>query len=233
MLLDLGDGGISGNAVLLAQFCNLINRAYDNVVSQILQNEGDYTWDDYNNVDFPIGTTNLIALQPDYTLPTSSPTSDASTFLRLIKVQVADANGSYYNLRAVSETMTPQALETQFQTPGAPKFYKLLGNSIFLYPTPAAGQVTLIGGLKIYFQRDKVDFLVTDTTKQPGFPSIYHYLLALEASETWAAIKGLKQLTFIQQKKAEFMHNLGWGTANKNKDVRQIIRPVGVGRSYE
>lgn len=233
MLLDLGDGGISGNAVLLAQFCNLVNRAYDNVVSQLLQNEGDYTWDDYGNTDFPIGTTNLVASQSDYTLPASTPTADPSTFLRLIKVQAADPSGAFRNLRNVSETMSSVPLETMFSSPGFPQYYKLLGNSIFLYPAPLATQVTLIGGLRIFFQRDKIEFVVGDTTKQPGFPSIYHYLLALEASETWAAIKGLRQLTFIQQKKTEFMHNLGWGTANKNKDVRQIVRPIGVGRSYE
>lgn len=239
LLLDLGDTGITSNTVLKAQMTNLVNRSYDNVVSQILQNEGDYTWDDYNNADFPIGSTNLVTTpgseQSDYALPVAgvSPGDNASTFLRLIKAQVKDANGYYQNLKAVSETMTDTPLETLFSVAGFPKFYKQLGNSVFLYPAPLAAQVTAVNGLKLFFQRDKVDFVVGDTTKQPGFPSIYHYLLPLEASETWAAIKGMKQLAFIQQKKAEFMKNLGWGIANANKDIRQRIQPIRRGASYE
>ena len=101
-----------------------------------------------------------------------------------------------------------------------------MGTSLILYPAPKAAVVTSTNGLKITFQRDKVDFLSSDTTKMPGFPSIYHYLLPLKASETWAGIKGMKQLPLIQQKIAKFTANLGWGVANRDKDLRQ--RVIGV-----
>ena len=239
LLLDLGDTGISGNSTLLAQFTNLINRAYDNVVSQILQNEGDYTWDDSVYSTFPIATTNLVttpgAEQSDYYLPVANDgsvgSSDLSSFLRLIKVNILDAGGNWQTVNPISESMSQMPLENVFQNAGFPKWYKVLGTSIFLYPAPLAGQVTATAGLKLFFQRDKVEFLSSDTTRQPGFPSIYHYLLPLEASETWAAIKGMRQLAFIQQKKAEFTHNLGWGIANKNKDQRQRLRAFVTGHN--
>jgi len=228
LLLDLGDTGITGNSTLKAQFTNLVNRAYDNVVSQILQNEGDYTWDDSIYTTFPIGTTTLIDNQSDYALPVAgSPGStDVSSFLRLIKVNVLDKNGYYQTVYPISESMVEAPLENTFYVKGFPRWYKLEAQSLFLYPAPDATQVTTTAGLKVFFQRDKEDFVVGDTTRQPGFPSIYHYLLPLEASEAWAAIKGMRQLPFIQQKKAEFIHNLGWGIANQNKDQRQRLIPL-------
>lgn len=235
LLLDIGDTGISGNSTLLAQFTNLVNKSFDNVVSYIMQNEGDYTWDDFNYSDFPIATTNLITTlgseQSDYTLPIAATSADGSTFLRLIKVNVLDTAGNWQTLYPISESMVENPLETTFKPAGFPRYYKQLSNSIVLYPAPAASQVTSTAGLKVFFQRDKVDFVASDTTKQPGFPSIYHYLLPLEASETWAAIKGMKQLGFIQQKKAEFMHNLGWGIANRNKDQRQRLISISSRRN--
>lgn len=239
LLLDVGDAGISGNATLLKQFTNLLNKSYDNVVAQILQNEGDYTWDDYSYTSsFPVATTTLVANQSDYLFPVAgSPgATTAASFLRLIKVMVKDANGNYQSLQLITETMMEQPLETAFATAGFPRFYKPLGNSIFLYPAPATGSVTMATGLKMYFQRDKVEFASTGAdTKEPGFPSIYHYLLPLEMSETWAAIKGMSQLQFIQIKKAEFTKNLGWGVANMNKNQRQRITPVrrAFNNSYE
>jgi hypothetical protein len=230
LLLDLGDTGISGNATLLAQFTNLINRSYDNVCSLILQNEGDYTWDDSNYTDFPIATTDLVTTvgseQSDYTLPIASAGKSVNTFLRLIKVNVKDAGGHWYTLYPISESRTEAPLENLFEQPGSPKYYKTLASSIILYPAPLADTVTSTGGLKLFFQRDKANFVSTDTSKEPGFPSIYHYLLALEASEAWAAIKGMRQLQFLIAKKAEFIHNLGWGIANRNKDQRQRIISV-------
>lgn len=231
LLLDLGNGGISGNNNLLAQFVNLVNRANDNVISQILQMEGDWVFDDSVYTTFPIATSNLVTTpgseQSDYLLPKaydgSQGSQNSASFLRLIKVNVMDAGGNYQTVYPISESMVEDPLETTFKNAGFPRYYKLFKRSVFLYPAPLASQVTATNGIKIFFQRDKVDFTSSDTTRQPGFPSIYHYLLPLEASEAWAAIKGMKQLPFIQQKKAEFIHNLGWGITNQNKDVRQRI----------
>lgn len=228
-LLDLGDTGISGNTTLLAQFTNLINRAYDNTIAQILKNSGDWVWDDSLYTTFPIGMANLVQSQSDYVLPRaydgSIGSTDESSILRLIEVSVKDLGGNYQTLYPISETMVEAPLETTFPDSGFPKYYKLFDRSVILYPPPSSTQVTLTNGLKITFQRDKVDFITSDTTRQPGFPSIYHYLIPLEASEMWAAIKGMKQFTFLQQKKAEFQANLGWGIANQNKDARQRLRP--------
>lgn len=229
LLLDLGDTGITGNTTLKAQFTNLVNLAYDNVVSEILQNEGDYIWDDFAYTSFPESSQTLTTTPGSevstYSLPTAqSPGSTtASSIVRVIKVSVLDANGKRQTLHTISESMVDEPLETVFSNPGMPQWYKLWGTYITLYPAPLAASVTAASGLKIQYQRDKVAFVVGDTTKEAGFPAIFHYLIPLEASEAWAAIKGLRQLPFIQQKKAEFTHSLGWGIANRNKDQRQRL----------
>lgn len=238
LLLDLGDTGISGNSILFKQMTNLINNdAYDDVIAEILKNEGSWTWDDFNegNALLPVATQNLSVVAgsevSNYALPTAASnggggSSDASSFLRLIKVQVKDATGYFQNLIPIDEGAFLVPLETLFFSPGFPKYYKQLGTSLILYPAPLATVVTATLGLKIFFQRDKIDFTTADTTKQPGFPSIYHYLLPLKAAETWAGIKGMKQLGLIQEKIAKFTQNLGWGVANRDKDLKQSIRSV-------
>ena len=240
LLLDLGDAGITSDAVLLKQFTNLINAdAYDDVIAEIMKNEGSWTWDDfsYGNSNFPVSSQTLSVVAGsevnNYALPNAaSPGStDASSFLRLMKVQVKDSAGSFQNILPIDEGAFDQPLETIFANPGFPRYYRQMGISIILYPAPLAGSVTASNGLKITFQRDKVDFVVGDTTKQPGFPSIYHYLLPLIASETWSAIKGLKQLNFITQKKLKFYQNLGWGVANRDKDLKQRITPNSARRN--
>lgn len=235
LLLDFNDGDITSDATLKAQFTNLLNNdAYDDAIAEILKNEGTWVWDDFNegNAKLPVATQNLTTTPgsevSNYALPTGasasgSASSDASSFLRLIKVQVKDASGKFQNLLPIDEGAFAQPLETVFFNPGFPQFYDQIGTSLILYPAPLAASVTATLGLKTTYQRDKVDFVVGDTTKQPGFPSIYHYLLPLMMSETYAAIKGMKQLNFITQKKLKFMQNLGWGIANRNKDLKQAI----------
>jgi hypothetical protein len=235
LLLDLGDAGISGNATLLKQMTNLINNdAYDDVVAEILKNEGIWQWDDFNETTskLPFYTQNLTTTAGSevstYALATAasnsgSGSSDASSFLRLWAVHVKDATGYYQKLDPIDESAYSQPLETVFFNPGFPRWYKQVGTALTIFPAPLAASVTATNGLKQIFQRDKIDFTTSDTTKMPGFPSIYHYLLPLIASETWAAIKGMKQLPFLTQKKLKFYQNLGWGVANRDKDLPQRI----------
>lgn len=236
LLLDLGDAGITGDPTLLKQFTNLINHdAYDDVVAEIMKNEGTWQWDDFaeGNSKLPVASQNLSVTAGSevstYALPngasnSGSGSSDASSFLRIWKVWVLDAAGLPQTVYPIDDGSYEQPLETIYNSPGFPKLYKQIGTSITLYPAPLASMVTATNGLKISFQRDKVDFLTSDTTKQPGFPSIYHYLLPLKASETWAGIKGMRQLPLIQQKIAKFTANLGWGIANRDKDLKQQVR---------
>jgi len=65
---------------------------------------------------------------------------------------------------------------------GLPTYYDLEGTRAYLYPSPAAANVTTTSGLKWYVIRDIVPFEVTDTSTEPGFDNHFHRIVSLGAS---------------------------------------------------
>ena len=148
------------------------NMAMSKFVEIALANDTRWQFDDTNNTDLPIGTTNLIAGQNDYSFDNS--------FLKILKVQCKNEQGDYIDLIPldVSEVGTP--LETLFAESGQPVYYDKYAGSVILYPSPST---SVTNGLKVYYQRDATVFLSTDTTKYPGIPSIFHEYIALCMAE--------------------------------------------------
>lgn len=174
-------GAITDNAVRLDEFTRLSNRALDRIVTAILDSDTQWQWDDSNYTDFPIGQKDLVDSQRDYTLDT--------THLKILGVEVKDQSGDFYPLRQIDyRDMLDQGVSpTEFtETDGKPQYYDLIADSIHLYPQPDANQVTVANGLKVRFQRGASYFSDTDTTKEPGFASIYHRLVPLWASYDYA-----------------------------------------------
>jgi len=63
----LGDGGISGNAVLLKQFTALLNSATYKAITMIFDSQDDWDFDDNSiTTTYPIVTRALVAGQRDY-----------------------------------------------------------------------------------------------------------------------------------------------------------------------
>lgn len=183
---DNSYGRISGDASLLATFTRYINEALNRVVSLILTADGRWQFDDTNNTDFPIATTNLSTVlgleQQDYTFDV--------TMLRILRIEVMDNTGAWNLLTPIDEAdLYDQSLSDFLKTPGMPVYYDKQGSSILLYPKPLATSVTSLGGLKVWFQRPPSYFVTTDTTKVPGFNSMYHRLAATIASRDYAVFK--------------------------------------------
>jgi len=186
---DNSYGRISGDPALLATFTRYINEALNRIVSLILTADGRWQFDDTNNTDFPIATTNLVTTpgseQQDYTFDVS--------MLRILRMEVLDNTGAWRKMTPIDENdIYDQSLTDFLKTPGLPVYYDKQGSSILLYPKPLATSVTSTAGLKVWFQRPPSYFVTTDTTnKQPGFNSMYHRLAALIASRDYAMSKGL------------------------------------------
>jgi len=68
------------------------------------------------------------------------------------------------------------------ETDGVPKYFDFRGASVFLYPAPNYSQAS---SLIAYFNRAPLAFTASDTTKKPGFASIFHRILSLGASYDW------------------------------------------------
>jgi hypothetical protein len=182
----------------IADLTMLANNALSRVCSLIIRADGRWQFDDINNTDLPIATTNLVANQQDYSLATSH--------LEITRVEVKDEDGNWVVLKPIDQKDTEQSLSEFMKSPGTPKFYDKLGNSVFLYPAPSYSQAA---SLKLFFTRGMSEFTVSDTTKQPGFNILFHDLIPLWVSYEYAIANGLKNanqiMVEIQRKENELL----------------------------
>lgn len=214
---DDGYGQISGNANRLYRFTQLLNFAANDATGLILGADTKWQFDDTNYTDYPIGTTNIVANQRDYELSVNH--------LKTLKVQIKDQSGLWTVLPPFDESdvgARPYLENNTTQNTGTPRRYDKFGTAIWLDPIP---DYSSTGGLRIYYQRPPSLFTHTDTTKTPGFASIYHEYLSLYASLQYAKDKTMndkintysQDLQAMQEKIVEFY-------SKRNKDeISQII----------
>lgn len=212
---DNSYGRISGDASLLATFTRYINEALNRVVNLIMTADGRWQFDDTNNTDFPIATTNLVTTlgseQQDYTFDI--------TMLRILRIEVLDNTGAWRKLTPIDENdVYDQSLSDFLKTPGLPVYYDKQGSSILLYPKPLATSVTSTAGLKVWFQRPPSYFVTSDITKVPGFNSMYHRLVALIASRDYAMFKDFSIAKVLSEKVQQDEDSLVENYALRNKD---------------
>lgn len=153
---------------------------------------GGWSFDDLNQTDFPESTTTLTANQSDYALPVDA------EFVKGVSIK---NNGSsvWYPLSPVTlEQMQDHNFsESQFlSTASQPKYYRMIGNSIKLYP---ASNYTQAASLKLFYDRDLLLFSTTDTTKVPGWATAFHEALATYMALQYAKINATPQLLQLQK----------------------------------
>lgn len=186
-LLGFDNGDISGNTNLLRRFTRLMNDRYGVIANKIWKSAGDWQFDDSNQTTLPIATTDLVADQQDYGLP--------STAQKLERVEVKDQDGNYRVVKSFDESNIKDTAMTEwFETSGMPVYYDIKGRSLLLYPKPGTGYVTLTAGLKIYVARDIVQFNSTATSQEPGFATNFHRLLPLGACIDYAVGHNMVQI---------------------------------------
>lgn len=172
-----------------ATMLNLINNAYERVASLIMNADGVWEWNDTNDTNYTIATTDIISGQQDYTL--------ATTHLKIYRVELMDSSGISSKISPFDQSDESQSLTQLATISGTPTRYNLLGNSIFLDPKP---NYNYTGGLKIYFQKGPTLFTSSDLTTGtvlPGFNSLYHDLIALWVAYEYALANGLKNINAI------------------------------------
>lgn len=170
--------------------------AEDRVAALIMASDSRWQFDDSNNADLPIATTQLVANQQDYSLATSHLTID--------RVEIKDTSGNWKQLTPIDQhDIRNEALGAHLSTPGTPLQYDKLGTSVFLYPVPSYTQAA---SLKLYFTRGplKFDFSTSkftdgtgSITSSPGYNSLFHELIALLASRRYAVANGLSNSEII------------------------------------
>jgi hypothetical protein len=219
--LDLLGIGITDTTTLpFNQFFRSANIKLRDLAFILWKNSSDWEFDDSNYTDFPIATTDLVASQQDYPLP--------STALSIERVEVMDDNGDYVVLKQIDKTddkVYPH-LE-RYSEEGMPREYDLVGNSLFLFPTPNASDTTLTAGLRLYFSRDIHEFETTDTTEEPGVPKIFHPSIAYGVAYDFSVGKGMSQQAQqnLQYGVMKYEKMLGEFTSRRNKDKKIRVKP--------
>jgi len=158
------------------------NYNLEKVISWILESDGRWEWDDTNYTTKPRGVGTLVEGQEAY--------SFASEYLTIRQIEVLDTSSPavFVKLKPIQDLelngMSPEeyfGLESDGSPKkGFPQYYDKEGDTITLYPAPAATDVTLASGLRVWFQRTADLFTsaqVTTGTKEPGFASPFHSIL--------------------------------------------------------
>lgn len=200
-----------------------VNSAYEDIVATILDCDGTWQFDDTNYTSHPIGTTDLVASQQDYTF--------AETHLIIERVEVKNASGHYEKLAPLDKSQVDVALTEYMSTAGMPIEYDKQGNSIFLYPAPASASVTLSSGLKVYYKRTADTFSssdVTDGTATPGFASPFHPLLAYKAALPYCSENKPERVPFIlsEIKRLEDKLINFYSRREKDIEVKLTMAPI-------
>ncbi len=195
-----------------------VNAAYEEIIGDIICQDGNWEFDDTNYTDFPRGTTTLVAAQHDYTFDVSH--------LAIESVQVKDANGLWYFLDPISKDEMGEPSEEFEKTDGKPIYYDKDGASVLLYPAPTATECTLTSGLKVHFRRTADIFTaaqVTTGTKKPGFASPFHYLISYKAVLDYAISYKKDRVPLIMSRIKELTEKMLKFYAKRERDVRNIM----------
>jgi len=166
------------------------NNYLDTITGYAIGADRRFQWDDTNHTKLPIGTTNLIANQSDYSFLTDE---QGNAILNLTRIDILDSDGLYRQLMPIDQAqLNGVALDEWNKTANKPLYYdKIADNIIRLYPKPAT---SVTNGLKFYFQRTPSYFVATDTTKQPGVAPLLHRGFVIASAYDGALTLGLNNL---------------------------------------
>lgn len=202
-----------------------INNAYYNVNRLIWEAADGWQYDDSNKTDMPIATTTLTHNQKNYTIP--------STAQRIQRIEVKDQHGDWSLLSQIDIHDIDGSINEYLETAGLPQYYDIIGDSVFLYPSPSSAYVAGSDDMQIYFDRCITEFTTASTTSSPGFAAPFHRILSLSA-----AIDNEKDSQKLQRmvgEKNDLVAGLKRFYSHRNVERRVSIRPAArkYWRQYE
>lgn len=197
-----------------------INIAQRGIVGDILESTGRWQWDDTNQTDLPIATTDITSGQQQY--------SFADEHLKIERVEVLDENSNWQPLRPFDiedESNFGRAYSELADESGVPYRYDVQGDSIFLHPVPDYSQSN---GLKVFFLRGPVNFTSSELstgTKEPGFASLFHHIIAYLVSRDYALAHELPNANNLDAIAEREMAKLKDFYSQRHRNERKRITP--------
>lgn len=198
-----------------------INLALAYVWALIFKSGGTWQYDDNNQTDYPIITTNIVSGQRDYAFVTDE---QGNLILDIYKVMVAQPNGTYVEITPVdvqSEKNT-NGFYDGLNTGGTPTKYDKTANAIFLDSIP---NYNYTNGLKVYINREGSYFASSDTTKKAGFAGLFHEFLALRPSYQYCSRNNKPNAKAVGEEMMMMERAIVSYYGKRERDTRRALRP--------
>lgn len=203
-----------------SRIVNSANNWLDTITGYAIGADRRFNWDDSNHTKLPIGATNLVATQSDYSFLTDE---QNNPIISLTRIDILDTDGNYRQLTPIDQAQIEGALDEFENVAGKPVYYdKIADNIIRLYPTPSE---SVTAGLKFYFQRTASYFAATDTTKQPGVSPLLHRGFVIAAAYDGALTLGLENLQPLSVELQKEEQKMKQYFAIRNTDETAVMTP--------
>lgn len=183
--------------------------------------------DDTNHVKLPIGATDLIANQKDYSFLTDQ---EGNRITNITRIDILDANGNSKQLTKIDQKEVKGGLGAYKNIPGTPEEYDLIADNIVrLYPAPNYNMRLVeegAAGLTYYFQRSPSYFTATDTTKEPGVADDLHRGFVIASAYDGALALGLPNLQALSVELQKEEDKLIDYLSSRNTDSSTRLTPL-------
>lgn len=200
---------------------NSCNNYLDVITGFAIAADKRFQWDDTNHTKLPIGTTNLVANQSDYSFLTDE---QGNKILTLTRIDLLGTDGTWRQLKLIDQADIPMALDQFENTSGTPVYYdKIADNIIRLYPKPSA---SVTAGLKFYFQRSASYFTSSDTTKEPGVAILLHRGFVIASAYDGALTLGLPNINFLAAEMQKEEQKMKLYFSDRNQDSSGRMTPM-------
>lgn len=209
--LLFGDGTKFNTDYSLHDRTRNVNLAYDEAVAELFKADPNFIWDDTTNSDFPIARLDLTANQDHFTIPDS--------LLVAHRIRVKDQNGKW---RTLTPKMRREFSDSELEETGTPRSYFKIDNAFFPIPIP---NYSATMGIEIEFQRGANHFESTDTNVAPGFASIFHSFLPVEAARMYALANGMtEKVQFLGEEKQRIKQAMLEYYEKRSPDLRPGLK---------
>lgn len=201
------------------------NNYLDLVTGYAIGADRRFQWDNTNQTKLPVGTTNLVANQANYSFLTDE---QGNQIVTLTRVDIQDPNGVWRQLQLIDQVdITGFGLDSTLATPTLPMYYdKTADNIVRLYPAPA---ISVTAGLKFYFQRTSPYFTAASTSTTTGFSALLDRGFVIAAALDGAITLGLSNLNVIEGEMTKETNKMiaYFGKDRNNDDTTRItVNPI-------
>ena len=187
------------------------NAAQSEAAGDIIGADGTWNYDDTNYTDLPIGKATIVDGQQDYSF------DDEMLFIE--GISVLDSDGNYQKLKPFDKNELDVDPDEYMESNGMPTHYDKQGRSVFLYPAPAAANVTTADGLKVFFRRKTKD-ITSFGAISPGFVHTEHMMMPYKIALPYCISYKKDRVAIMEQKIQEHRERLIAHYSRRTKDER-------------